>query len=187
MAIVGKLRVVSNSGTGDGSVKIYADSDYAYNRLDFTETLKIDVDEVDGQSSADTTIKVTKTGRGNYIAADTSTYSLTSSGGTVTITGYCNYANAPYVVSISGDTSYISGYTSSMKGNLSLTINGTSYSQGATITGDPGATGRYTFTLSSFKVNANTTTSAKTIKIALGATSTTATKYYTITLAAASS
>jgi hypothetical protein len=175
--------VVNPSSGASGSTSVALSAAAYYGRLARTTvTLKVDAAELTGHSSADTTFTVTQAGRGNYMSLGASSIAIAKGGGTATISGECNWASM-YVTTISGDTSYISGYSSSMKGSLKLTINSASSAQNqGAISGDPGATGLYTWKLDTIALLANSTIASKTIKIILSPTSTESTESVTITI-----
>jgi hypothetical protein len=180
--------IVNPSSGASGSTAVAISANKYYGRLARTAvTLQVDADELTGHSSADTTFTVTQAGYGNYMVLDKVDLAIPKTGGSIAISGTCNWEKM-YVVSISGDTSYIKDWGSSTIPSMQLVINhGTAQSQGA-IDADPGYNSTYSFIITSIDILANSTIADKTLKIILGNNSSvstsTATAEIRVTIAA---
>jgi hypothetical protein len=169
----------TTGASGSTSVAISADAYYgrvARNAV----TLKVDAAELTGHSSADTTFTVAQAGRGNYIVLNANSTGADTTGSTSATVAVTKTGNSSFVISgrsncqtlyfyFSGDTGYLNeldGYLGSA-GQPFIYINNssTSIQAGTAISGDPGATGLYTWKTEPISVVANNTIETKTIKV----------------------
>lgn len=148
MAYANWLSVSPTTGSGNGTVSVSTGSEHS-GRVARTTTLTITAANVEDQ-----TVTVNQAGKPENVDAPASA-SAQKTGQTVTITGTSN----------STDLTFSLG-----TGDLSLTLpsaytaNGVTVENGATITGDPGATAEYTWSIQ-FTVPENTTISERSKQI----------------------
>jgi hypothetical protein len=167
----------TSGSSGSTAVKLSAAAYYG-REARTAVTLKVDANELSGHTSADTTFTVKQSGYGNYISISSSTFNLKNTGGNVIIQGVCNWKSM-YIISVTGDTDYLIDNVA----DFGLTANTVYQSQGA-ISGDPGATGMYSYYFDTISVASNEETTSKSIVLKLGNAST-ATATITINIAAA--
>ena len=102
------------------------------------------------------TLTIIQAGKSEFVTID-STASVAKSGGTLTITGTSNSSKLTF--SLTGTNGI--GLTLPS----SYTANSVSTNNGAAITGDPGATQQYTFSITFTDIDENTTISSKTSQL----------------------
>ena len=103
------------------------------------------------------TLSITQSGASEFVSFTNATATVGKSGGSVTISGTSNSSKLTF--------------TETGTDNIGITLpstytaNSVSTNNGAAITGDPGATQAYTFSITITGIAANTTTSSKTSQI----------------------
>lgn len=146
MAIPAWLSVSPTSGTGNGSVTAIALSANT-GRSDRSYTLKFSATGV--QNVPDVVCPVAQEGKAEFVTIQSSK-SVSKSGGSITITGTSNSSKLTFSLGT---------------GSLSLTLpstytaNSTTTNNGAAISGDPGNTAEYSFSITISNIPANATVS----------------------------
>ena len=172
MAIPSYLTVTPTSGSGNRSVSISSKVKHT-GRVARTSTLKGSMTNY--PAVEEVTINVTESPKAEFVSFVSLTYSVGKTGSTLTINGASNSSKLTFSypsngIGIAAITSY--------KVNSSI-----SATSGTAISGDPGATAQYTFTLS-LTYSTNTTVKARSTQIKVTANSSSVTATTTITQAA---
>ena len=107
------------------------------------------------------TLTIIQAGKTEFASFDNSTASVAKSGGTLTITGTSNSSKLTF--SLTGTNGI--GLTLP----TSYTANSVATNNGAAITGDPGATQQYSFSITFSNISENTTISSKTSQLTVTA------------------
>lgn len=151
MAYANWLQPSKTSGNGNDTVGVTAKSDNTgRNSRQTTITFK-------AANLADVARTVTQSGKPEFVTIQ-STASVNKSGvSTLTITGTSNSSKLTF--SLGG------GATLSLTLPGTYTANSTSTSNGATISGDPGASAEYNFSIAFSNIPANATVSDKTAQL----------------------
>lgn len=103
------------------------------------------------------TLTIVQSGKTEFVSFSDSTATVSKDGGTLTITGTSNSSKLTFAIT---GTNGI-GLTLPS----SYTANSVSTTNGSAITGDPGATQQYTFSITFSNIGANATTSSKTSQL----------------------
>ena len=103
------------------------------------------------------TLTIIQSGATEFVSFSDSTATVSKDGGTLTITGNSNSSKLTFALT---GTNGI-GLTLP----ASYTVNSVSTSNGSAITGDPGATQQYSFSITFSNIGANATTSSKTSQL----------------------
>ena len=143
------LKPNKTSGSGNAAVNVGADAHTGRSARSTILTFS-------AVNCADVPVTCNQTGAVEAVAMDNTTVSVVKAGATVTVTGTSNSSKLTFSL----------GSTNNIPLTLptSYTAGGTSTTNGATITGDPGATSAYTFSIS-FTVAKNTSTSDKSSQL----------------------
>jgi len=149
MAYASWLNPSKTSGSGDDTVSFSASEHTG--RTARTTTATFSASGVESK-----VLSVTQSGKTEFVSID-STASVAKAGGSVTISGTSNSSKLTFSetgtdnIGISLPSSY--------------TANSVSTNNGSAITGDPGASQEYSFSITITNIAANTTTSSKTSQI----------------------
>lgn len=103
------------------------------------------------------TLTIIQSGKTEFVSFDSATAAIDKNGGTLTITGTSNSSKLTFALT---GTNGI-GLTLP----ASYTANSVSTNNGTAITGDPGATQQYTFSITFSNIDENTTISSKTSQL----------------------
>ena len=171
MAIPSYLTVTPTSGSGNGSVSISSKTKHT-GRVARSSTLKGRMTNY--PSVEEVTINVTESPKAEFVSFSSSTYSVTKTGSTLSVTGTSNSSKLTFSYPSNGIG--IAAITSYKVGTATAT-------SGTAISGDPGATAQYTFTLS-LTCSTNTAVKARSTQIKVTANSSSVTATTTITQAA---
>ena len=171
MAIPSYLTVTPTSGSGNGSVSISSKVKHT-GRVERSSTLKGSMTKY--PDVGEVTIHVTESPKAEFVSFSSSTYSVTKTGSTLSVTGTSNSSKLTFSYPSNGIG--IAAIASYKAGSVAAT-------SGTAISGDPGATAQYTFTLS-LTYSTNTTVKARSTQIKVTANSSSVTATTTITQAA---
>ena len=138
------------SGSGNDTVNVTAGADNTGRNARSTNmTFK-------AANCSDVVRQVTQAGKPEFVTID-STAAIEKTGGTITISGVSNSKKLTF--------SLASGGTLSLTLPTNYTANSVSTENGANISGDPGATQQYTFSIQFANVGANPTITAKSVQL----------------------
>lgn len=138
------------SGNGDDTVSWSASAHTG--RSSRTTTATFSASGVESK-----TLTIIQSGKTEFVSFSDSTAAVSKDGGTITITGTSNSSKLTFALT---GTNGI-GLTLP----ASYTANSVSTSNGAAITGDPGAAQEYTFSITFSNIGANASTSSKTSQL----------------------
>ena len=144
---IGYVNVDPSSGSGNANVTATAVSDNTGRNQRST------VLTFSAANCSDVTTTVYQSGKTEYVSFDNATATVAKTGGNVTITGKSNSSKLTF--SLGTGTDYITLPSS-------YTANSASTTNGAAITGDPGATSEFVFSITISNIGANTTISERT-------------------------
>ena len=138
------------SGSGNDTVNVTAGADNTGRNARSTNmTFK-------AANCSDVVRQVTQAGKPEFVTID-STAAIEKTGGTITISGVSNSKKLTF--------SLASGGTLSLTLPTNYTANSVSTENGANISGDPGATQQYAFSIQFANVGANPTITAKSVQL----------------------
>jgi len=148
MAYASWLTPSKVSGSGNDTVNVSASSsNTGRNARTTTVTFK-------AANCEDVARTVSQAGKPEYVSFDNATASVAKAGGSVTITGKSNSSKLTFSLGTGG--------TLTITLPASYTAAGVSTNNGNAITGDPGASAEYAFSITISNIAANTTISALT-------------------------
>lgn len=150
MSYAAWLQPSKTTGSGNDTVNVTALSDNTGRNVRST------VMTFKAANVADVTRTVNQAGKPEYVTLQ-STASVAKGGGTLTLSGTSNSSKLTFTLG--------SGATLSLSLPASYTANSASTTNGAAITGDPGATAEYNFSITFSSISANGTISAKTAQV----------------------
>lgn len=151
MAYANWLTPSKTSGSGNDTVSVSASaSNTGRNSRSTTVIFK-------AANCADVTRTVNQAGKPEFVTIQSTATVVKAGVTTLTLTGTSNSSKLTF--------SLASGGTLSLTLPSTYTASGSSVNNGAAITGDPGATAEYSFSIAFSNIPANTTTSAKTAQI----------------------
>lgn len=150
MSYAAWLQPSKTTGSGNDAVNVTALSDNTGRNVRSTK------DDFKAANVADVTRTVNQAGKPEYVTLQ-STASVAKGGGTLTLSGTSNSSKLTFTLG--------SGATLSLSLPASYTANSASTTNGAAITGDPGATAEYNFSITFSSISANGTISAKTAQV----------------------
>lgn len=151
MSYAGWLNPSPTSGSGNGTVNVTANSDNT-GRNNRQTTVTFSAANCDPVQKT-----VTQSGKPESSAFDSSTSTVPNTGAsTLTLTGKSNSSKLTFSI---GSTNELS-----LSAPSTYTASGTSTNNGAAITGDPGASSEYTWSIA-FTIGENTTISAKSSQV----------------------
>lgn len=171
MAIPSYLTVTPTSGSGNGSVSISSKVKHT-GRVARSSTLKGSMTNY--PAVEEVTINVTESPKAEFVSFSSSTYSVTKTGSTLTVTGTSNSSKLTFSYPSNGIG--IAAITSYKAGSVTAT-------SGTAISGDPGATAQYTFEVT-LKVPENTTLKSKTCTLVVRGSASSITSQCVITQSA---
>lgn len=159
---------VPKTGTGNAQIKINSATPYKGRSNRTTEISG----KIAGKSNS-VTVTVVETAANEYITPDSSSISVTKNGGTIHVTGKSNSK----ILTFKWNTNFGIANVTSFKVNDSTTA-----ASGTAITGDPGATGEYTYDVT-IAVPRNETIKARSATLEIKGEGSTVVKTITITQA----
>lgn len=147
MAYANWITPSKTSGSGNDTVNITAgSSNTGRNARSTTVTFK-------AANCPDVARTVSQAGKTEFVSFDNTTATVAKGGGSVTITGKSNSSKLTFSLASSG--------TLTLTLPTTYTAAGSSTSNGTAISGDPGASAEYTFSITLSGIAANGTVSAK--------------------------